>query len=117
MSKTSMALIAKFLMTFVAAWISFGLIDSTAFSGILSVAIAGTVLNYLIGDLFILPKFGNLVASVGDGLMAALTAYVFDLIMNTFNTSLTGLFIFALIVAIAEYFFHIYLLKSEKVAP
>ncbi|GAB6086666.1 DUF2512 family protein [Alkaliphilus crotonatoxidans] len=117
MSNTTTALLVKFAMTFVAAWLTLGYMDRNPFMWILLVAILGTVLNYLLGDLVVLPKMGNVVAALGDGVMAALVAYVVAYFTRNFNTTLRTLVIFGVLVAVVEYFFHNYLLKSDTVAP
>ncbi|MEG6616696.1 DUF2512 family protein [Peptococcaceae bacterium 1198_IL3148] len=117
MSRTTMALIVKFIMTFLAAWIIFGVMLDNPLSHVLLLSALGTAINYLLGDLMVLPKFGNAVASVGDGVMAALTAYILDMLIPVFETTFTALILFTLAVAAFEYFFHQYLLKDEKVAP
>ncbi|MDW7674863.1 MAG: DUF2512 family protein [Bacillota bacterium] len=117
MSKTSTALLIKFIMTFAFAWIAFRLIDGNAFGQIVLLSIIATAVNYIAGDLIVLPKFGNIVASIGDGGMGAIVAYIMALILPTFVVSATSLIIFLTFIAIGEYFFHQYLLKAEKVAP
>lgn len=117
MSKTAWALVIKFVLTFIAAWIAFkGLRDNT-FGSIALVALLGTALNYILGDLGILPRFGNFTASVFDGLLAAFTAYVVDLATARFDTTFGSLVLFGIIVAVAEFFFHQFLLRSKDVAP
>ena len=68
--------------------------------------------------------FGNIVASIGDGLLGAIAAFLISLlagdiktnnqITNVFRTNLFTLAFFAVVIAIIEYFFHIYLLQSNK---
>lgn len=116
MSQTSKALLVKFLMTFVVAALAFRTLGST-WSSILFLAVAGTILNYLLGDLLILPAAGNLVASVADGGLAALTAYLIDRVSTGLKTTSGRLMLFAVLIAVGEYFFHRYLIKSPKVAP
>jgi uncharacterized membrane protein len=115
--RTIMALLFKLVVTFIAAWIAFTLVDLNSIMMITLVAVIGTVLNYLLGDLVILPSTGNITASVSDGVLGAAVAYVVDLFSYNFNASATGLIIFTAIIAVAEYFYHIYLIKDEKVAP
>lgn len=64
-----------------------------------------------------LPNFGNMVASLGDGAMAAITAYIIDILTIEFVTNLPSLYAFAILIALGEYFFHAYLVKTEEVAP
>lgn len=123
------ALIIKFAFTFAAAWLAFGYVGGNPIVWVLIVALAVTILNYFIGDLIVLPKFGNIIAAVGDGLLGAITAFVISLltgttqpnninnnqILNLFRTNLLTLIFFAVIIAIAEYFFHKYLTQSSKV--
>lgn len=116
MSKTTQALVLKLLLTFVASWIAFGFIDENNLANIFVLAIIGTILNYLLGDLFVLPKYGNLAASLGDGLLAALTAYIYSMITN-FDISTASLILFFALIAVGEYYFHKYLLGTEKVEP
>lgn len=117
MSKTATALIFKFFMTLILAAAVFMLLNNNSWFWILAVAIAATVLNYLVGDLYVLPKFGNIVAAAGDGIMAALVAYVTDLFTPLFQTTFASLAIFALLVGVGEYFFHQYLRRADEVAP
>lgn len=117
MSKTTTALLVKFGMTFVAAAIALYYIDGNTIGQVLIFSILGTAINYLIGDLFVLPSFGNIVASVGDGILAAALAYIMDLVIPAFRTTFTSLAVLAVLVAVAEYFFHQYIARSEKVAP
>lgn len=117
MSKTSTALLVKFLMTLVAAVITFQFIDGNPWLAVFIIALAGTAINYMVGDLMVLPRWGNITAAIGDGLMAAVTAYIISLLWPGVAVSFTSLAIFAVLVAAAEYFFHFYLKNSEEVAP
>ncbi|NLB87810.1 MAG: DUF2512 family protein [Syntrophomonadaceae bacterium] len=114
---TWMALIGKYLLTFIAGYLTFALIDGMLVSTVAIIALIATAVNYLIGDLAILPKYGNVIAAVGDGLMAAVFAYITVLLWPNMAVSWMALILFAIIVAIAEYFFHMYLQSSDKVAP
>lgn len=116
-NNTAIALIVKLVITFVAALIAFTLLMDNPWSWILGVAVVATALNYLVGDLFVLPKYGNIIASIGDGIMAALVAYIASLISPLFQVTLLALLLFAVLIAVGEYFFHQYLQRSEKVEP
>ncbi|AZO95654.1 DUF2512 family protein [Halocella sp. SP3-1] len=115
--RTGMALLIKFILTFVAAFIAFDLLLNNDIFWILLLSLVAMLINYLIGDLMVLPAKGNMIASIGDGLLAAITAYIFDLLIPAFTTSWSTLLWFAILIGIAEYFFHLYLKKDEKVAP
>lgn len=115
--RTAIALLMKFAAAFAASWVAFSLIDVNPIGMITLVAAAGTILNYLLGDLVILTSMGNVTASIGDGVLGAAAAYVIDMFSYNFNASASGLIVFAAIIAAAEYFFHIYIINDEKVAP
>lgn len=114
LSRTTVALIVKFLATLAASAIAF---SSWGASWVVVVALMGTVLNYLLGDLVILRRFGNFTATIGDGLLAMATAYILGLLSRTFDPRFSSLLVFGVVVAVAEYFFHNYLLRDRKVAP
>lgn len=114
---TWLSLIGKFVYTFIAAYLTFTLIDGVLFSIVALIALVGAVAIYLIGDLAILPKYGNVVAAIADGLIAGVIAYITIFFMPSITLSFTALALYAVIVAVAEYFFHMYLESSDKVAP
>lgn len=117
MNNTVKALIFKFVMTFVISYISLGLIVRNPINWILSYAIIVTALNYMAGDLLILPSFGNITASIADGLMAALIAYIIGANSNIFDTNSASLVVLFALIVVGEYYFHQYLLEDEEVAP
>lgn len=114
---TFRALLIKFLMTFVFGIIAFSLLGGNAWSWIFLVALVGTAANYVIGDLVVLPGFGNTIASVGDGITGALVAYIFSLVVQGFSAGFFSLFVFFILITAGEYFFHGYLLREKEVAP
>ena len=115
--RTTIAIIVKFSATFLAALIAFSYINVNSISWVFMVALAGTILNWVVGDLFVLPRYGSIIAAIGDGVMAAATAFIIDILPNVFNTTLMSLITFAVIVSVAEYFFHMYLKSDNKVGP
>ena len=117
MSDTKKALLFKFLMTFIAGWISFEFLGNNPFNWILAFAVIGTIANYLVGDLLVLPGLGNIGAALGDGALAVVLAYILDLMSFTFDTTVTHLVVLGFLVTVGEYFFHGYLLNNDKVAP
>jgi hypothetical protein len=115
--KSWMILLLKYAMTFVAGFLTLSLIDGNSVLEVLVLALAVAALNYGVGDLVVLPAYGNLVAAIGDGLMAAVLVYIISLIWPAITVSFLSLVIFAVLIAIAEYFLHNYLLAAEEVKP
>lgn len=112
--RTTFALIFKFVATLAASWIAFDLIDKNPFNWVLVIALAGTLLNYFVGNLLVMTSMGKVIESIGDGILGAFTAYVVDFLVADFISSVTGLIVFALVIMLVEYLFHIYLYKNEK---
>lgn len=116
--RTLIALVVKFVMTLAAAGIAGYFVGITNWFFLLMVALVGTVVNYILGDLFVLPAAGNIIASLGDGIMAGLIGYIMAVRNRAVvENALLFALIFGVIVAVGEYFFHKYLAKDRKVAP
>lgn len=117
MSKTANALLVKLLMNLVAAAIAFSVVGANVFGWVFFVGILGTVIDYLVGDLLILPKVGSLIGAVINGGLAALIALAVSIVFPAFTITTFSVLIFAVLIAIGEYFFHRYLLKADEVEP
>lgn len=113
--KTATAIIIKFVVILAAAWISFRLYGTAAFWTVVLIAAAATALNYLVGDLLILPRLGNIISALINGVMAGALAWVILMIAPVTYYFMTSVYIFAAIVAVAEFFFHMYLLSAHVV--
>lgn len=117
MSKTGRALIIKFVMTYIFTILAFQAFVRNPWDWVFLLALAVTVLNYLAGDILILPSFGNTVASVGDGLLAMLLAHISGVVLQGFSTTLPALVIYGALIALGEYQFHKYLNSNMRVKP
>lgn len=117
MSRAAKVLLMKFAITFIIALIPFSLIDRNMIIWVLPVSIVVTFFNYILGDFYVLPRLGNILASVNNGVLAVLIVFFADYFIMSFRTSSLTLLIFAILIAAGEYGFHRYLMKSEKVAP
>ena len=104
------ALIVKFVMTTVILAIVLGLFFRVDFGEYLSISLITTVAAYILGDLFILPRFGNTAATISDFILAYILIWavgngVIDEIIPLGWASFWS----ALIIAIGEIFFHRYM--------
>lgn len=117
--RTILALVVKFGMTFSAAVIAGYFVGVVNWGLFLILALIGTVANYIIGDLLILPAAGNIIATIADGGMAALIAYIITARNRAFaaNEAVMYAAIFGIIVAVGEFLFHRWLLSDKKVSP
>lgn len=114
MQKTSSILLVKFVTILIIAAVAFALITRNTWGWILLVAILGTVITYFIGDLMILPSAGNVVTALANGVMGSILAYIVDLLTPAFDTTLTSLVVFGVLVAVSEYLLHQYLVRKEE---
>ena len=113
--KNAIALLVKFVVTLVAAWIVFSTFGTTTYYAVMIIAAAATLLNFAIGDMFVLKTFGNATASIINGIISAAAAYLILVFYPLTYFSTTSIYVFAVIVAVAEFFYHMYLLNSHIV--
>ncbi|KAB7707217.1 DUF2512 family protein [Bacillus aerolatus] len=104
------ALLIKFVMCTAAVWVILGLFYGVDFGEVLTISILLTIAAYIIGDLFILPRFGNVAATIADFGLAYFGIWIFGSMIINENISLGwASFWTAGVIAIAEIFFHNYL--------
>lgn len=105
------------LMKFVAIAVVFWLVlnvgfDVLTFAQTLLLALVTTVLAY-VGDITIMPKTSNIMATIGDVVAVFLIVWLLGMVFGAGGQNLVwGAIISAVIVGIVEYPYHIYLLKN-----
>lgn len=117
--KTALALAVKFGATLAAVVVAGYFVGVVNWGLFFSIALIGTVVNYIVGDLLVLRAAGNIVASIGDGGMAGLIAFFMAVRNQDFGANQAFLFavIFGIIVAVVEFFFHKWIAGEKGVAP
>lgn len=110
--KKAITILYKLAITFVAALISFDLIDSNPINMIFIVTLISTICYFIFEDLLLSTR--NILTSIGNGIIGAVIAYLIDLFSADFMASVTGLIIFAFLIAIGKYYFHIFLKGNTK---
>ncbi|GAE92867.1 integral membrane protein [Gracilibacillus boraciitolerans JCM 21714] len=110
------ALLIKFVVTLVLLYIILGVMYEMTFGEVFLLSVILGVISYLIGgDMLILPKTNNTVATIADFGIAWIIIYWFadgmTRIDNLFAASLIG----AIAVGVCEIFFHRYL--SNNILP
>jgi len=102
------AIIIKFLACLVLLSVVLGLFFGMAFGAVFLISLALGITSYIIGDLLILPKTSNIIATIVDFAMALgiiwLLSYSLYFADNLFFMSLIA----AAGTAVFEYFFHKY---------
>lgn len=113
--KTAIAIVIKFFVTLAAAWLAFMVFGTISVWTVLLIAVIGTAVNYLVGDMMILPRYGNTAASIIDGAMGGVLAWIILLFIPAADYVISTGVIFAILVAAAEFFFHMYLINAHVV--
>lgn len=124
MKNKLVVLLIKLIFTFFAGWLAFGYIGDNNLIWIILSTMAAGIFNYFIFDIIVLPSFGSIAASIGEGLLSAIISLLISLlsgginvnnqIVNVFKTNFLTLAFFAIVIAVLEYFFHYFLLQASK---
>ena len=71
------------------------------------------VISYIVGDLWVLPKFGNIAAVIADFVVFVLGIWAMTEALPQFVMNSSGYWGIALALAAGEWFFHQYLLATK----
>jgi len=103
------ALLMKFVMITAVLWVVLSLIYDVSFSEVLITSVVLTVVGY-VGDVFILPKIGNVWAAISDFVIAYAVIYFLGSYIYEQPIALgTASFISALILMVGELWLHRYM--------
>lgn len=103
------ALLIKFVATFVLLYIILGLMYEMTFGEVFLLSAVLGVAAYLIGDMLILPRTNNAIATIADFGLAWLIIYRFADAMTLDDNVFTASLLATVGVALFELFFHRYL--------
>ncbi|MBY0148174.1 YndM family protein [Neobacillus niacini] len=106
------AIAIKFVSSLVLLSIILGLFFDMAFSNILLISLVLGVAAYIIGDLLILPRTNNTVATLADFGLAFLIIWLMSENLTYGDNHFSMSLIAALGVALFEYMFHKYLARN-----
>lgn len=112
--KTLTALAIKFIATFAALYVILGLIYGASFQSVVLLTVLIGIISYIIGDIVLLPRTNNVVATSIDFGLAFLIIWSIEAFGNVDDNYLTLFWasIFGgLGVAFFEYFFHIFMYR------
>ncbi len=107
--KHIVALLLKFGMVTLVLLLSSYLFISLTISQILIISVAVTLLAYLIGDLVILAKSNNIIATVSDFALVWITLFMFNYILPGINISVFDALMASLLISMGEWIFHKYM--------
>ncbi|EIM09808.1 DUF2512 family protein [Bacillus atrophaeus] len=114
------ALAIKGIMTIIVLYLVLGLGFNFTFGDTLLMTLVLGVVSYLLGDLYVLPKWNNMIATVADFGLAFLVVWLMGMPLSMGLSpgmlALAALFA-AIVMAIGEYFFHFYMMSKELGKP
>ena len=113
MKRVYLGLILKIILVFVSAWVAYGLIEDNGLLWIFITSLAISLLTFLIGDILILPRYGNMSAAVADAVLAALIAWIIDLLTIDFYITWISSLTFVILIFIIEMVLHRYLERAD----
>jgi len=114
MNKNINPLLVKWIATFVIAVICFRFLAHGTWTTIFLLSVATVLVNSLIGDVVVLPVTGSALAAACDGVLGVVAALLFAVFSPVFNPSAASLVVYGVLIAVFEYVFHIYLVKTGK---
>jgi hypothetical protein len=104
------ALVIKFIACFALLFVILGIGFDVSFQNVLLISVILGAVSYVLGDLFILPRTNNTIATIAD---IGLSFVVIWFILDSFSDNGTRIFWASLIssagVGLFEYFFHKYM--------
>lgn len=110
------ALVIKAIFIWVILWAVLTGLYGVSFMDSTIIGVIIVVMIYILGDLVILRKLGNIPATIADSGAAALIIWLYLYYMNSSMTDIwMKVLIPALLIGVAEWFFHKWLLKQNIV--
>lgn len=103
------ALIIKLLMCTAVIWFVLGVMYNVNFGHVITLSLFITIASFILGDIFLLPKFENWGATIADFILVFAAVWIYSANFINVNFSLlNAAAITAIIIAIGEIFFHQY---------
>ncbi|WP_231505631.1 DUF2512 family protein [Bacillus sp. EB01] len=105
------ALAIKAAMILAVMWIVLSMLNDVSFLDSTLIAIVLTLIAYFTGDMVVLPRMGNVAATIGDFVISFLVVWA-GLALLGYNEAAGEAFLASLIVAAGEWFYHKWLAKE-----
>ncbi|RFU70405.1 DUF2512 family protein [Peribacillus saganii] len=111
----STALFVKFISVLSVLAIILALFYAHSFGSVLSISIFLTIIGFIVGDLYVLPKTSNITATIIDFGLAFMVIWITSRAAGYQGKAVEASFFSAIAVSIVEYLFHKALLRSKQV--
>ena len=113
--KHGRAFLIKFLSSLVLLYIILGLFNGMSFGNVFIITTALGIAAYVLGDMLILPRTNNTIATVADFLLAFMVIWLLSQTLTYGDGMFAESLMAALGVALFEYFFHRYLATNNMI--
>ena len=100
------AILLKYVMVAVILEVVLGWLTGNSFTDILVISAAVTVVSYLVGDLLILAKSNNTIATIFNSAVTLIILMLFNYAKGYADISFTTALLATVVVAVGEVFFH-----------
>ena len=107
--KNIINLLLKMVFTFLVLFLLIPVFGKSTWTQTMVTGLILTIISYVAGDLWILPKFGNFTAALADLGLAALIVWSMMKALPHFTLTTGGVWVIALVLAAGEWLFHRYL--------
>lgn len=100
----------KFIVISIITYSTFGIFFNASLANLFWVSVLVTGVSYLIGDLFVLRKYGNIAASIADFPLAFLSFWVLGNVLLETGMPITGITLLAaFLMSLCEPLIHAYM--------
>ncbi|HHX80459.1 MAG TPA: DUF2512 family protein [Acholeplasmataceae bacterium] len=113
MKRVYLGLILKIILIFVSAWIAYGIIEDNPLLWIFITSLAVALITFLVGDMLVFPRYGNVSGAVADAVLAAIIAWIIDLLSANFYVTWISTLVFVVLIFIVELLLHRYLERRD----
>ncbi len=111
--KNLVNLVIKLAFIYLVLFIMIPMLGKTTWTQTIVLGLIVGLFSYILGDMWILPKFGNITAIIVDLILAAFIIWVVMKGLPQFVLTSGGVWAIAVVLAIGEWLFHRYLLASK----
>lgn len=103
----------KFIVISIITFSSFGIFFHASLMNLFWISLLVTGVSYLIGDLFVLKRYGNLAATLADFPLAFVSFWVLGSLMNGASLGVTTISLLAaFFTSLSEPFIHAYIIEQ-----
>lgn len=102
------AIALKFILTLALLYVILGAIYGMTFGNVFLITLVLGIASYILGDMIVLPRTNNTIATIADFGMAFLIVWSMSAALTTGDNLFTLSLITALAVSVFEYFYHKY---------